>query len=182
MLVNGVQVTGLPKTYQETIDRLSLLGFRGCFYVRADLRVDLNGCVMLKDGLLVDGGMPIKFGVVNGSFTLQNCSSLKILKSPPEAILRDFHIEGCDNLEEIDKLPNVIFGKLHLDNISPVTGLASVGRICLKGICTKTSEIDSIVNDILLTQPTSKARVREIQLKLMEGGHKDWSKVRKYTD
>ena len=57
----------------------------------------------------------IHFGIVNGSFSCDNCDSLKSLEGAPKEVGRGFNCNECGSLESLDDISTRVKGEIYSD-------------------------------------------------------------------
>ena len=85
------------------------------YYIENGL-VCCKGNVDIKDGDLVNGKFPFKFGKVDGYFDCSLCKELTSLEGAPKEVVYDFFCVGCAKLKSLEGAPKEVRGDFNCFN------------------------------------------------------------------
>lgn len=92
-------VGGTPEEiFQEWLKKHDLI------YNQKTGRYDCKEDLYLTDTDIIDGHFPVKFGIINGNFICQDCTSLVSLQGAPTKVKGDISYSGCTNLPNYKQL------------------------------------------------------------------------------
>ena len=70
--------------------------------------INSKGSIVIRNTDLVDGKLPVKFGIVDEYFDCIECTSLTSLEGSPQKVGRDFYCSNCTSLTSLKGAPQKV--------------------------------------------------------------------------